>query len=201
MRGPGVLEVTPSFPARSVPEFIAYAKANPGAVNVASAGAGSVPHLYAELFKFVTGTDFVQVHYRGSGPALLDLIGGQVQAMFDPLSSSIGYVRAGKLRALAVTSAARSDALPDVPAVGEFVPGYEASAWQGIAAPRNTPPEIIERLNREVNASLADPKFKARLAELGATAFASSSADFKQYLAAEIDKWGKVVRAGNIKLQ
>jgi tripartite-type tricarboxylate transporter receptor subunit TctC len=199
MRGPGVLEVNPSFPVRSVPEFIAYAKANPGKINVASAGPGSAPHLYAELFRLMAGVEFVQVHYRGSGPALPDLIGGQVQAMFDPLASSIGHIRAGKLRALAVTSAARSEALPDVPTVGDFVPGYEASGWQGIAAPRNTPPDVIERLNREVNAALADPKFKARLAELGAIAFASSSADFKKHIANEIEKWGKVIRAAGIK--
>jgi tripartite-type tricarboxylate transporter receptor subunit TctC len=199
MRSPGVLEVNPSFPAKTVPEFIAYAKANPGKINVASAGPGSAPHLYAELFKIMAGVDLVQVHYRGSGPALPDLIGGQVHAMFDPLVSSIGHIRAGKLRPLAVTTATRLEVLPDIPTVGEFVPGYEASGWQGIGAPRNTPPEIIERLHQGVNAALADPNFKARLADLGAIVLAGSPADFKKHIAEEIEKWGKVIRAANIK--
>jgi tripartite-type tricarboxylate transporter receptor subunit TctC len=199
MRSPGVLEVNPSFPAKTVPEFIAYAKANPGKINVASAGPGSAPHLYAELFKIMAGVDLVQVHYRGSGPALPDLIGGQVHAMFDPLVSSIGHIRAGKLRPLAVTTATRLEVLPDIPTVGEFVPGYEASGWQGIGAPRNTSPEIIERLHQGVNAALADPNFKARLADLGAIVLAGSPADFKKHIAEEIEKWGKVIRAANIK--
>jgi tripartite-type tricarboxylate transporter receptor subunit TctC len=199
MRTPGVMEVNPLFPAKTAPAFIAYAKANPGMINVASAGLGSVPHLYAELFKMMAGVDLVLVHYRGSAPALPDLIGGQVQAMFDPLVSSIGHIRGGSLRALAVTTAARSDALPDVPSLGDFVPGFEASGWQGICAPRNTHAEIVDRLNREVNAALVDPKFKARLAELGATAFAGSPTDFKTHVASEVAKWGKVVRTANIR--
>ena len=156
-------------------------------------------HLYAELFKMMTRVDFVQVHYRGSGPALLDLIAGQVQAMFDPIISSIGYIRAGSLRPLAVTTATRLDVLPDIPTIGTFVPGFEASGWQGIVAPQNTPIEIIEKLNREVNAALIDPKFKARLADLGAIVLAGSPTDFKTYIAEEVEKWGKVVRAANIK--
>ena len=199
MRSPGLMEVNPSFPAKTVPEFIAYAKANPGKINVASAGPGSMPHVYAELFKMMAGVDLVQVHYRGSGPALPDLIGGQVQAMFDPLVSSIGHIRAGKLRPLAVTTATRLDVLPDVPTVGDFVPGFEASGWQGIAAPRNTPLEIVDRLNREVNAGLNDPTLKVRLADLGAIALAGSPADFKKHVAEEVEKWGRVIRAANIK--
>jgi tripartite-type tricarboxylate transporter receptor subunit TctC len=199
MRSPGVMEVNPSFPAKTVPEFIAYAKANPGKINVGSAGPGSAPHLYAELFKMMTGVDVVQVHYRGSGPALPDLIGGQVQAMFDPVVSSIGYIRAGKLRPLAVTTATRLEVLPDIPTIGDFVLGYEASGWQGIGAPRNTPSEIIERLNREVNAGLADSKLKARLADLGAIVLAGSPGDFKKYIASETEKWAKVIRDANIK--
>ena len=198
-RTPAVMEVNPSFPAKTVPEFITYAKANPGKINVASGGVGSASHLYAELFKMMTRVDFVQVHYRGSGPALLDLIAGQVQAMFDPIISSIGYIRAGSLRPLAVTTATRLDVLPDIPTLADFVPGFEASGWQGIVAPRNTPIEIIGKLNREVNAALIDPKFKARLADLGAIVLAGSPTDFKTYIAEEVEKWGKVVRAANIK--
>ena len=198
-RTPAVMEVNPSFPAKTVPEFIAYAKANPGKINVASGGLGSVSHLYAELFKMMTRVDFVQVHYRGSGPALLDLTAGQVQAMFDPIISSIGYIRAGSLRPLAVTTATRLDVLPDIPTVADFVPGFEASGWQGIVAPRNTPIEIIGKLNREVNAALIDPKFKARLADLGAIVLVGSPADFEKHIADEIGKWGKVIRAANIK--
>ena len=198
-RTPAVMEVNPSFPAKTVPEFIAYAKANPGKINVASGGVGSASHLYAELFKMMTRVDFVQVHYRGSGPALLDLIAGQVQAMFDPIISSIGYIRAGSLRPLAVTTATRLDVLPDIPTLADFVPGFEASGWQGIVAPRNTPIEIIGKLNREVNAALIDPKFKARLADLGAIVLAGSPTDFKTYIAEEVEKWGKVVRVANIK--
>ena len=201
MRSPGVMEVYPSFPAKTVPEFITYAKTNPGKINVASVGQGSSSHLYTELFKMMAGVDLVQVHYRGSGPALPDLIAGQVQAMFDALVSSIEHIKAGKLRALAVTTATRLDVLPEVPTVGEFVPGYEAAGWQGIGAPLKTPPDIIERLNREVNAGLADPKFKARLADLGASAFAGTPADFRTHIAEETLKWGKVVRAANLKAE
>src|SRR5262245_9693166 len=200
-RTPAVMEVNPSFPAKTVPEFIAYAKANPGKINVASGGVGSASHLYAELFKMMTRVDFVQVHYRGSGPALLDLIAGQVQAMFDPIISSIGYIRAGSLRPLAVTTATRLDVLPDIPTVADFVPGFEASGWQGIVAPRNTPIEIIGKLNREINAALIDPKFKARLAELGAIVLGGSPADFRTHIAEETLKWGKVIRAANLKAE
>ena len=159
--------VHPSVPAKTVPEFIAYAKANPGKINMASAGNGIAPHVAGELFKMMTGVDMLHVPYRGSAPALTDLLGGQVQVMFDRHAASIEHIRAGKLRALAVTTATRSEALPDVPTVGEFVPGYEASAWYGIGAPKNTPAEIVETLNREINAGLADPRIKARLADLG----------------------------------
>jgi tripartite-type tricarboxylate transporter receptor subunit TctC len=200
-RTPAVMEVNPSFPAKTVPEFIAYAKANPGQINVASGGVGSASHLYAELFKMMTRIDFVQVHYRGSGPALLDLISGQVQAMFDPIISSIGYIRAGSLRPLAVTTATRLDVLPDIPTVADFVPGFEASGWQGIVAPRNTPIEIIGKLNLEVNAALIDPKFRARLTDLGAIVLAGSPADFGKHIANEIEKWGKVIRVANLKAE
>jgi tripartite-type tricarboxylate transporter receptor subunit TctC len=198
-RSPGVLEVNPSFPARTVPEFIAYAKANPGKINMASAGPGSAPHLYTELFKMMTGVDVVQVHYRGSGPALPDLLAGQVQAMFDPIASSIGHIRAGRLRPLAVTTATRLEVLPDIPTVGEFVPGYEASGWYGIGAVRNTPAEIVDRLNSEVNAALADPRMKARFADLGVAVLPGSPADFGKLLADDTEKWAKVIRTANIK--
>jgi tripartite-type tricarboxylate transporter receptor subunit TctC len=198
-RSPGVLEVNPSFPARTVPEFIAYAKANPGKINMASAGPGSAPHLYTELFKMMTGVDVVQVHYRGSGPALPDLLAGQVQAMFDPIASSIGHIRAGRLRPLAVTTATRLEVLPDIPTVGEFVPGYEASGWYGIGAVRNTPAEIVDRLNGEVNAALADPRMKARFADLGVAVLPGSPADFGKLLADDTEKWAKVIRTANIK--
>jgi tripartite-type tricarboxylate transporter receptor subunit TctC len=200
-RSPGVMEVNPSFPAKTVPEFIAYAKANPGKINMASAGPGSAPHLYTELFKMMTGVDLVQVHYRGSGPALPNLIGGQVQAMFDPVASSIGYIRAGKLRPLAVTTATRLEVLPDVPTVGDFVPGYEASGWYGIGAPKTTPAEIVDRLNTEINAALADPKMKARFADLGGTVLPGSPADFGKLFADESEKWGKVIRTANIRAE
>jgi tripartite-type tricarboxylate transporter receptor subunit TctC len=198
-RSPGVLEVNPSFPARTVLEFIAYAKANPGKINMASAGPGSAPHLYTELFKMMTGVDVVQVHYRGSGPALPDLLAGQVQAMFDPIVSSIGHIRAGRLRPLAVTTATRLEVLPDIPTVGEFVPGYEASGWYGIGAVRNTPAEIVDRLNGEVNAALADPRMKARFADLGVAVLPGSPADFGKLLADDTEKWAKVIRTANIK--
>ena len=200
-RSPGVLEVNPSFPAQTLPEFIAYARANPGKINMASAGPGSAPHLYTELFKMMTGVDVIQVHYRGSGPALPDLISGQVQAMFEAVASSIGYIRAGKLRPLAVTTATRLEVLPDVPTVGDFVRGYEASGWYGLAAPKNTPAEIVARLNAEINAGLADPRMKGLFADLGAAVLPGSPADFGKLLAEETEKWGKVIRAANIKAE
>jgi tripartite-type tricarboxylate transporter receptor subunit TctC len=193
------MEVHPSFPAKTVPEFIAYAKANPGKLNMASPGNGTGPHMAGELFKIMAGVDMVHVPYRGSPPALTDLLAGQVQLMFSPLSSSIEYVRGGRLRALAVTTAVRSEVLPDLPTVGEFVSGYEASGWFGVGAPRKTPVEIIERLNREINAGLADPKLKARLADLGAAVFVGSPSDFAKHIAAETEKWAKVVRTANIR--
>ena len=193
------MEVPPSFPAKTVAEFIAYAKANPGKLNMASPGNGTGPHMAGELFKIMAGVDMVHVPYRGSPPALTDLLAGQVQMMFSPMSSSIEYVRAGKLRALAVTSAARSEALPDVPAVAEFVSGFQASGWFGICAPAKTPAGIIDKLNAEVNAGLAGAKLKAHFAELGATVFAGSPSDFGNHIAAETEKWGKVVRAANLR--
>jgi tripartite-type tricarboxylate transporter receptor subunit TctC len=193
------LEVTPSFPAKTVPEFIAHAKAHPGKLSMATPGNGSTPHVAGELFKMMAGVDMIHVPYRGGAPALTDLIGGQVQMTFADITSSIEYVRTGKLRALAVSSATRSDALPDIPPLADFLPGYEASGWFGIGAPRNTPAEIVERLNKEINAGLADPKIKARYAELGATALAGSPADFGKFIADETEKWAKVIRAANIK--
>ena len=193
-----VMLVHPSFPASTVPEFIAHAKAHPGTVNMASAGSGSSPRLAGELFKLMTGIDLVHVPYRGGAPALSDLIAGQVQVMFSNLPAA-EYIRAGKLRALAVTTAARADALPELPAIGEFVPGYEASAWYGLGAPRGTPADIIERLNRETKAALADPRIKARLAEFGGTPLIGSSANFGTLIAAETEKWGKVVTFAGLK--
>jgi tripartite-type tricarboxylate transporter receptor subunit TctC len=198
-RGAGIMEVNPSVPPKTVPEFIAYAKANPGKINMATGGNGSSAHVYGELFKKMAGVDLAPVAYRGSGPALIDLIGGQVQVTFDPLQSSIEYIRAGRLRPLAVTTATRLEVLPGVPTVGEFVPGYEASGWQGIGAPAKTPREIIDKLNREINAGLNDPKFKARLADLGVMPVAGTPADFGKLIADETEKWGKVIRAANIK--
>jgi tripartite-type tricarboxylate transporter receptor subunit TctC len=193
-----VMLVHPSFPAKTVPAFIAYAKAHPGTINMASAGSGSSPRLAGELFKLMTDVDLVHVPYRGGAPALSDLIAGQVQVMFSNLPAA-DYIRAGKLRALAVTTAARSDELPDVPAIGEFVPGYEASAWYGLSAPRGTPADIIEKLNGETNAALADPRIKARLAEFGGTPLVGSPADFGALIAAETEKWGKVVTFAGLK--
>jgi tripartite-type tricarboxylate transporter receptor subunit TctC len=193
------MEVNPSFPAKTVPDFIAYAKANPGKLNMASPGNGTGPHMAGELFKIMAGIDMVHVAYRGSPPALTDLIAGQVQMMFSPLSSSIEFVKAGKLRGLAVTSAARSEVLPDLPSVGEFVPGYQATGWFGVCAPRKTPDEIIDRLNREINAGLSDAKMKARFRELSATTFGGSPSDFAKYIADETEKWGKVVRSANLR--
>jgi tripartite-type tricarboxylate transporter receptor subunit TctC len=201
LRVPEVMVVNPAVPANTVPEFIAYAKANPGKINMASAGNGTVPHVAGELFKFMTGVDLVRVGYRGGGPALVDLMGGQVQVMFEPTLSTIGYIRAGKLRALAVTSATRSAALPDVPTVGEFVPGYEATAWFGIGAPRNTPADIVAKLNGEINAGLADAKMKERLADMGGEPMPMPTADFARFIADETEKWGKVVRAAGIKAE
>jgi len=198
-RLPGVMEVHPSFPAKSVPEFIAYAKANPGKINMASGGTGGFSHAFGELFKMMAGVDMTHVPYRGVAPALADLLGGQVQVMFDTLAQSIEYIKAGRLRPLAVTTARRLDALPDIPALGEFVPGYEAIAFQGIGAPRNTRPEIIDRLNREMNAGLADPSLGRRLAELGGMVLPGSPAEFKQFVAEEAQKWARVVKFAGIK--
>ncbi len=197
--GLGVMEVSPVFPAKTVPEFIAYAKANPGKISMASAGAGSSQHIYGELFKNMTGISMVHVPYRGAALALPDLLSGQVQVMFNSLATSIEHIKAGKLRALAVTSTTRSELLPDIPTIGEFVPGYEATAWQGVGAPKNTPTEIVDRLNKEINAGLADPKLEARIADLGYSVFASSSADFGKFISADTEKWAKVIRTANIK--
>jgi tripartite-type tricarboxylate transporter receptor subunit TctC len=191
--------VNPSFPAKTVPEFIAHAKANPGKINFASGGNGSPPHVSGELFKMMTGVNLVHVPYRGGGPALTDLLGGQVQAMFVAISASIEYVRAGNLRPLAVTTASRSDALPDIPTVGDFIPGYEASTWCGIGAPKGTPAEVIDKLNKEINAGLVDPKMKARLANMGSTALPGSPADFGKLIAEETEKWAKVVKLSGAK--
>lgn len=199
IRFPNVMEVHPSVPVTTVPEFIAYAKANPGKLNMASSGNGSTIHMSGELFKMMTGVDLVHVPYRGGALALTDLLGGQVQVMFDNLPTSAEYIKAGKLRALAVTSATRSKVLPDLPTVGDFVPGYEASAWYGIGVPKNTPAEIIDKLNHEVNAILADPKSKARFAELGASLLPGSPADFGKLVAEETEKWGKVVKFSGAK--
>jgi tripartite-type tricarboxylate transporter receptor subunit TctC len=201
IRVANVMEVNPSFPAKTVPEFIGYAKANPGKINFASGGNGAPPHVSGELFKMMTGVDIVHIPYRGLAPALTDLIGGQVQVMFGTMPPSIEYIRAGKLRALAVTTAMRSAALPDIPTVGEFVSGYEASTWYGVGAPKNTPSEIVEKLNKEINAGLFDPKLKARLADFGGTVLVGSPADFGKLIAEETEKWGKVVRFANIKAE
>jgi tripartite-type tricarboxylate transporter receptor subunit TctC len=198
-RVPEVMVVNPSVPAKTVPEFIAHAKANPGKLNMASGGIGTPPHVSGVLFKMMTGVDTLHVPYRGVAPALTDLLGGQVQVMFVTTPASIEYIRAGKLRALAVTTATRSEALPDLPTVGEFVPGYEASGWYGIGAPKNTPAEIVDKLNKEINAGLADPKIKARLADLGGSVLPGSPADFGKLIAEDTEKWGKVIRTANIK--
>jgi tripartite-type tricarboxylate transporter receptor subunit TctC len=200
IRASNVIVVNPSVPAWTIPEFISYAKAYPGKVNMASAGNGTSPHIAGELFKMMTGVNMLHVPYRGSAPALIDLLGGQVQVMFNPLPEAIEYIRAGKLRALAVTAATRSVALPDIPTVADFVPGYEASAALGVGAPKGTPAAIVDRLNREINAALADPKIKARLADLGGTALPGSPEEFGKLIADETEKWAKVIRAANIKL-
>ena len=199
IRQPNVMLVNPSVPAKTVPEFIAYAKADPGKINMASAGNGSSSHVFGELFKMMAGVNIVHVPYRGGAPALTDLLAGQVQATFVPVPASIEYVRAGKLRALAVTTTTRSDALPDIPTVGDFVRGYEASGFVGLGAPKNTPAEIIEKLNKEINAALADEKIKARLAEVGSVPMPMSPAEFEKIVVEETEKWGKVIRAANIK--
>jgi tripartite-type tricarboxylate transporter receptor subunit TctC len=196
---PYIMVVNPSVPAKTLPEFIAYAKANPGKINMASVGIGSTPHLNGELFKVMTGTNIVHVPYRSAAAVLTDLMSGQVQLYFGTTASSLEYVRTGKLRALGVTIERRLDALPDIPTVGEFVPGYEAHNWYGVGAPKATPAEIVQKLNKEINAAVADPKIKARLADLGATALTGSPADFGKLIATETEKWGKVIRAANIK--
>jgi tripartite-type tricarboxylate transporter receptor subunit TctC len=196
----GVMEVHPAVPVATVPEFIAYAKANPGKINMATGGIGSAPHLYGELFKMMTGVDLLTVNYRGSGPALPDLISGRVHVMFDVVISSLAHIRAGELRPLGVTSVNRLAALPNVPPISDSVPGYDASSWDGIGAPVNTPSQIIAILNREVNAALADPAFKARLTDLGADPFfAGSPADFRQFVVEYTEKWGKLIRTADIK--
>jgi tripartite-type tricarboxylate transporter receptor subunit TctC len=199
IREPLVMAVNPSVPARTVPEFIAYAKANPAKISMASAGNGTPSHVSGELFKMMAGVNMVHVPYRGGGPALPDLLAGQVQVMFPSMSSSIEYVRTGKLRALAVTTATRSDALPQVSTVNDFVPGFEATLWTGIGAPKNTPADIVDKLNREINAGLADPTIKARLADLGGTPLVGSPADFGKLIADETEKWAKVIKSAGIK--
>ena len=198
---PLVMVVNPSIPPKTVPEFIAYARANPSKINMGSSGNGTSPHLAGEMFKKMTDINMVHVPYRGAAPAVTDLLGGQVQVIFATESAVIEHVRTGKLRALAVTTATRSDALPDIPTIGEYLPGYEARSWNGIGAPRNTPAEIIDRLNREINAGLADPKMKARLASLGGTVLALSPADFRKLISDETEKWGNVIRAAGIKAE
>ncbi len=194
-----VILLHPSVPAKTVPELIAYAKANPGKVNMASAGTGSAPHMAGELFKFMAGVNMVHVPYRGQGPALSDLLGGQVQVYFATTPGTSDFVRTGKLRALAVTTPTRAEVFSELPRVGDFVPGYEASQWYGMAAPKNTPAEIIEKLNREINAALTDPKMRAKFAEIGGEPLGGSRSDFGQLIAEETDKWGKVVRFTGLK--
>jgi tripartite-type tricarboxylate transporter receptor subunit TctC len=201
VRVPQVIVVNPSLPAKTVPEFIAYAKANPGKINFGSAGIGTGIHVAGELFKMMAGVDMVHVPYRGGATAVTDLLGGQIQVIFDTSPNSIEHIRAGRLRALAVTTATRSEALPGIPTVGEFVPGYEVSSWWGAGVPRKTPAEIVDRLNKEINTGLADPKIKARLAELGGTVLPGSPSDFGKLIADETDKWGKVVKFAGIKAE
>lgn len=200
LQAPSVLEVNPSLPVKSTAEFIAYCKANPGKVNLGTAGNGSPPHMFAELFMYMTGVKMNVIGYRGGGPALVDLISGQVQVMFEGITSSIGYLRAGKLRPLGVTSAKRSPALPDVPPIGDVVKGYDASGWFGLGAPKGTPKPIIDRLNKEVDAALADPTMQKRFADLGAAPLLMSPAELHKRLADETESWGKVIRAANIHL-
>ena len=201
VRLPNAMVVHPSFPAKSVPEFITYAKANPSRINMASGGTGTSEHVSGELFKMMASINMIHVPYRSGGLAVTDLLGAQVQVLFSNMLTAIEHIRSGMLRALAITTAARSEALPDIPTVGEFVPGYDASNWWGVGAPKNVPPEIIEKLNKEINAVLADPKIKARLADLGGVVLAGSPADFGRLIADETDKWGKLVRTANIKAE
>jgi tripartite-type tricarboxylate transporter receptor subunit TctC len=197
--GPLIMEVNPSFPAKTIPKFITYAKANPGKINMASAGIGNTTHVAGELFMMMTGTKFTHVPYRGGAPAVTDLIAGQVQLYFDGVSASLDHVRSGRLRALGVTSAERADVLPDIPTIAEFVPGYEAGGWYGIGVPRNTPVEIVDKLNKEINASLADSKLKTRLADLGYATSGSSPAEFESMIAREVEKWAKVLKFAGVK--
>ena len=200
-RAPNVLEVTPSFPIKTVPEFIAYAKAHPGKVTMASGGSGALAHIAGELFKMMAGVDLLHVPYKGGAPALNDLIAGHVQVMFDNMPSSIGYIRAGQLRPLAVTTATRWHGLPDLPTIGDFVPGYEVTGWYGVVAPRNTPPEVVELLNKEINLGLADPKMKARIADFGGEPLIGSPQDFGKFLADETEKFGRVVKFSGAKVE
>ena len=201
IRAPFVMEINPSVPAKTVPEFIAYANSSPGKVSMASAGIGTGPHLAGELFKIMASTKIVVVHYRGTGPALTDLIGGQVQLYFDAIPASIEHIKAGKLRALAVTTITRSELLPETPPLSDFLPDYDVSFWAGIGAPKNTPNAVIDRLNQAINTALADPKIKSRFADLGGTVLTGPPADFGKHIAAETEKWGKVIRAANIKAE
>ncbi|HZR59392.1 MAG TPA: tripartite tricarboxylate transporter substrate binding protein [Xanthobacteraceae bacterium] len=200
IRGPFVMVVTPSFPAKTVPEFIAYAKAHPGVINFGSGGVGFATHVAGELFKMLAGVNMVHVPYRGQGPAMTGLLGGQIQVLFDPVVTSLPHIQGGRLRPLAVTTAARSDVLPDVPTMADFVPGYEASIWFGTHVPKNTPAEVVDILNKETNAGLADSALKARLVQMGSTPMPMSPAEFGKFIAAEVDKWAKVVKFANIKL-
>ena len=201
IRYPNVVEINKELPVKDIPEFIAYLKANPGKISMASGGVGSSQHLAGELFKMMTGVDMQHVPYRGGAPALVDLVSGRVQVRFGVLPESIALIKEGKLRALAVTTATRNEYLPDLPTVGDYVKGYEASSVQGLAAPKGTPPEIVEKLNKEVNAGLADPKIKARFADLGSTVFPVSSAEFRTFLEGETEKWGKVVKFSGAKAE
>jgi len=201
VRVPQLMQVNPSVPTKTVPEFIAYAKANPGKVAMGSGGNGSPAHVIGEYFKLMTGTDLTHVPYRGAAPAVTDLIGGQIQVAFTEMATSLGHVKSGSLRALAVTTAARTEALPDVPTLSEFIPDFEASQWVGLVAPRDTPPAIIEKLNTEINAALSDPKVKSRFADLGGTVLPGSPEDFGKLIRDETEKWAKVIRAANIKVE
>ena len=198
-RAPNVMVVHPSVPANTVPEFIAYAKANPGKINMSSSGLGTSIHMSGELFKVMTGVNMQHVPYRGSAPMLTDLLAGQVQVAFDNLQPSMPHIKAGKLRGLGVTTATKSEAVPELPTVAQFVPGYEASTWNGVCAPKNTPADVVERLNKEINAGLADPTIKARLGDMGAWALPGSPADFKKMIGEEVEKWAKVIRTANLK--